>query len=162
MIWNCPLCRWWGIEPTWSRLNLTWLNVPVWTTISEAGIGKLPCVYRLYIRPRQGVPHRGGYPCHRPKTDVTNDEELEAENYDLIIDEIYEGYLRVNMDLNEHLFSAAHDNKHGGVDVSHIYKIWRINIEAAKWSLGVTTQHIQCTENTKIPRKYGINNRILW
>ena len=59
------------------------------------------------------------------------------------------------------LISADHAKKHGVVDTGHLSKIWKINIEASEWTLGVNTQQIQRTENTKLLRNNGTNNSML-
>ena len=86
---------------------------------------------------------------------------MEAENDDIILDEIYEGFLQGELDLDENMVSAAHAKKHGGVDAGHTSKIWKIDIELAKQNLGVITQKSQYTDNPNISRNYGINNRML-
>jgi hypothetical protein len=81
------------------------------------------------------------------------DEENNEENDDRFLDEIYEGSIRGKIALDEYLVSAAHDKMHGGVDAGHLSKVWKIDVEAAERTLGVTTQESQRTDNPKLSRK---------
>jgi hypothetical protein len=94
-------------------------------------------------------------------TDVSDDDKSDEENDDRLHDEIYEGSIRGEIDLDTYLVSAAHAKRHGGVDASHLSKVWKIDVEAAKKTLGVTTQESQRTDNPKLSRKSGTNDRML-
>jgi hypothetical protein len=96
-----------------------------------------------------------------PSTDISEDSESEEENDDRFLDEIYEGSMRGEIDLDEHFVSAAHAKRHGGVDAGHLSKVWRIDVESAERTLGVTTQQSQRTDNPKLSRNYGTNDRML-
>jgi hypothetical protein len=94
-------------------------------------------------------------------TDISDDDESDEENDDQLLDEIYEGSIRGEIDLDKYLVSATHAKRHGGVDASHLSKVWKIDVEAAKRTLGVTTQESQRTDNPKLSRNYGTNDRML-
>jgi hypothetical protein len=68
-------------------------------------------------------------------TDVSDDDESDEENDDRLLDEIYEGSIRGEIDLDKYLVSAAHAKRHGGDDASHLSKVWKIDVEAAKGPL---------------------------
>ena len=63
--------------------------------------------------------------------------------------------------MGEHLVSADHDKKLGGLDAGHLSKIWKIDIEAAERTIVFTTQKGQITDNPELSRKYGTNDRML-
>jgi hypothetical protein len=86
-------------------------------------------------------------------TGELDDDELEEENEDQFLDEIHEGSIRGEIDLDQHFVSAAHVKRHGGVDAGHLFKVWKIDLEAAQQTLGVTTQQSQRTDNPNLSRK---------
>jgi hypothetical protein len=96
-----------------------------------------------------------------PSTDVSDDEESEEENDDRLLDEIYEGSVRGEIDLDEHLVSAAHAGRHGGIDAEHLSKVWKIDLDSAKRTLDVTSQRSKRTDDPKLSRNYGTNDRML-
>jgi hypothetical protein len=85
-------------------------------------------------------------------TGESDDDESEEENDDRFLDKIYEGSTRGKIDLDQHFVSAAHVKRHGGVDAGHLFKVWKIDLEAAQQTLGVTTQQSQRTDNPKLLR----------
>jgi hypothetical protein len=96
-----------------------------------------------------------------PSTDDSNSDSDEEADDDRLLDEIYEGSIRGEIDLDELLVSAAHAKRHGGVDAAHLSKTWRIDLEAAERTLGVTTQESQRTDDPKLSRNYGTGDRML-
>ena len=69
-------------------------------------------------------------------TDPTStNEDYDANNdlddNDQRLDEIYEGSLRGEIDLDEFLVSASHAQRTQGVDAAHLSKVWRISHDAA-------------------------------
>ena len=74
-----------------------------------------------------------------PSKDVTNNEQPETDNYNILIDDIYEASLQWKIDLDELLISADHNKKHDGFDSDHVYRTWKIDIEAAKRTRRFTT-----------------------
>ena len=96
-----------------------------------------------------------------PSTDDSNSNLDEEEDDDRFLDEIYDGSIRGEIDLDEFLVSAAHAKRHGGVDAAHLSKTWRIDLEAAERTLGVTTQESQRTDDPKLSRNYGTGDRML-
>jgi hypothetical protein len=96
-----------------------------------------------------------------PSTNKSDDDESEDENDDRFLDEIYERSTRGEIDLDQHFVSAAHAKRHGGVDAGHLSKVWKIDLEAAQQTHGVTTQQRQLTDNPKLSRNYGTNDRMI-
>jgi hypothetical protein len=94
----------------------------------------------------------------KPSTDKSDDDESEDESDDRFLDEIYKRSTRGEIDFDQHFVSVAHAKRHGGVDAGHLSKVWKIDLEAAQGTLGVTTQQSQRTDN---PNIYRPNSGIL-
>jgi hypothetical protein len=97
----------------------------------------------------------------KPSTNKSDDDELEDENDNRFLDQIYDRSTRGEIDLDQHFVSAAHAKRHGGVDAGHLSKVWKIDLEAAQQTHGVTTQQSQLTDNPKLSRNYGTNDRMI-
>jgi hypothetical protein len=97
-----------------------------------------------------------------PSTDVSDDEHSDDENEDRFLDEIYDRSTKGKIDfLDTHFVSAAHAERHGGVHAGHLSKIWKIDVETAGRTIDVTSQASQRTDDPKLSRNYGTNNRML-
>jgi hypothetical protein len=72
-----------------------------------------------------------------------------------------EGALDGNIDLDEIMASAIQGRRHQGVKPEHLSKIWRIDIETAKRTLDATSQTSVRTDDPKIAKNYGTNDRML-
>jgi hypothetical protein len=59
------------------------------------------------------------------------------------------------------MLSAAHAGRPKGVKAKHLSKIWKIDLEDAERTLGVTTQHSKRTDNPLLARNYSTNDRML-
>ena len=59
------------------------------------------------------------------------------------------------------LVSDAHAERHQGVKVEHLYKVFRIDIDQTKDTINITTQKSVRTVNPKLSSNYGTNDRIL-
>eukprot|EP00957_Ditylum_brightwellii_P057407 4352700-Ditylum_brightwellii.AAC.1 len=57
--------------------------------------------------------------------------------------------------------SATHARQSRGIDAEHLSKVWRINIDTARQTIGTTTQHNTRTEHHTLSRNYVRNNRML-
>ena len=57
--------------------------------------------------------------------------------------------------------SPAHAERHQGVKAEHLSKVCIIDIYQAKDTLDITTQEIGRTDNPKLSRNYGTNDRML-
>jgi hypothetical protein len=98
----------------------------------------------------------------KPSTNESDDDKSEVKIDNRFLDEIYERSTRGEIDLDQHFVSAARAKQHGGVDAGHLSKVWKIDLEAAQRTLGVTsTQQSQQTDNPKLSRNYGTNDRML-
>jgi hypothetical protein len=97
--------------------------------------------------------------------DTQEDEPSSDDNSsnadDLLLDEIYEGSLRGEIDLDDIMVSAAHAGRSKGIDAKHLSKTWRIDLETAKRTLDITSQKSIRKENPTLSRNYGTNDRML-
>jgi hypothetical protein len=57
--------------------------------------------------------------------------------------------------------SATMASPQKDVNAEHLSKIWRIDVDSARRTLEVTTQHRQHTTNPKLTRNYSTNDRML-
>ena len=57
--------------------------------------------------------------------------------------------------------SAAHAAIPKGVSAQQLSKVWRIDLETARRTLEVTTQHVKRSENPNLSRNYSTNDRML-
>jgi hypothetical protein len=89
----------------------------------------------------------------------TDDNSSNAE--DLLLDELFEGSLRREIDLDEYMVSATNASRPKGIDANHLSKTWRIDLETAKKTIDVTSQHSVRTDNPKLSCNYGTNDRML-
>jgi hypothetical protein len=95
-----------------------------------------------------------------PSTD--DDESWPEEiHHEEILDGLMEGALDGEIDLDEIMASAIQGRQHQGVKPEHLSKIWRIDIETAKRTLNTTSQTSVRTDDPKIAKNYGTNDRML-
>jgi hypothetical protein len=92
--------------------------------------------------------------------EASNDDNSSNED-DLLFDDIYEGSLRGEIDLDDIMVSAAHAGRSKSIDAKHLSKTWRIDLETAKRTLDITSQKSIRKENPTLSRNYGTNDRML-
>ena len=61
----------------------------------------------------------------------------------------------------EYEIGATAKKKVKGVTPEQLSKIWSINIEAAKRTIGLTSQHVKHEASDHLRRRYSTNNRML-
>ena len=93
-------------------------------------------------------------------TEPSTDNEL-LVNSTYMLDDLYAEYTKGNIHLDEIMVSADHASIPKGIDDSHLSKIWRIDLDSAKWTLEFTSQHSTSSNNPTLSRNYGTNNRML-
>ena len=59
------------------------------------------------------------------------------------------------------MVSAAHVIRPKVIDASHLSKIWIIDLDSAKQTLEVTSQHIMRSDNPTISRNFGTNDHMI-
>jgi hypothetical protein len=97
----------------------------------------------------------------------TNDSDYDESDLDhdesdtLLLDKIYERSSKGEIDLDDFLVSAAHARRTQGLDAAHLSKVWRISMEQAERTLDITTQTSVRTNDPKLSRNYGTNDRML-
>jgi hypothetical protein len=96
-------------------------------------------------------------------TDLSKDDDgMELEDgYDQLLDDIYETSMRGEIDLDDIMVKAAYARRHQGSDAEHLSKVWRISTEAAERTLDITTENSKRTDDPKLSRNYGTNDRML-
>ena len=75
--------------------------------------------------------------------------------------DLYAKATKGNIYLDDIMVSAAHASRTKVIDASHLYKIWRIDLESSKRTLECTSQHSTRRYNTNLSRKIGTNNCML-
>jgi hypothetical protein len=94
-----------------------------------------------------------------PSTD--DDDSWPGEIHDEeILDGLMEGARDGEIDLDKIMASAIQGRQHQRMKPEHLSKIWRINIETAKRTLDATSQTSARTDNPKIAKNYGTNDRM--
>lgn len=91
----------------------------------------------------------------------TDDDNSDDESKDELFDDIYEQIQTGQIDIDAIMASATFTNNTKGVTAEHLSKIWRIDSDTAKRTLEVTTQHSRRTEDPKLAKNYGTNDRML-
>ena len=94
-------------------------------------------------------------------TDLDSDDEDDDEDDDEVMDRLFELTTSGEIDLDDIMVSAMHAGKRQGVKPEHLAKIWRIYVDAAKKTLDQTSQNSVRTEDPKLARNYGTNDRML-
>jgi hypothetical protein len=83
------------------------------------------------------------------------------EDEDQWMDDLCENVAKGEIDLDEIMVSASHAGKPKGVDPAHLSKTWKIDLKTAEKTLEVVSQTNQRTDNPKLSRNYGTNDRML-
>ena len=94
------------------------------------------------------------------ESDMDHDEHAPDEHA-RYLDEIYEKSTKGEINLDEILASAAHARRTQGMDAAHLSKVWRISLDQAERTLDITTQTSVRTDDPKLSRNYGTNDRML-
>jgi hypothetical protein len=95
--------------------------------------------------------------------DSSTDDDMSASDSDEEedLDELYERATQGKIDLDEIMVGAAHAGKPKGVDPTHLSKIWKIDLKTAERTLEVVSQSSKRTDDPKLSRNYGTNDRML-
>ena len=89
------------------------------------------------------------------------ESDSDDEDEDQALDELYDRGTKGEIDLDTIMISAAHAGKSKGVDPAHLSKIWKIDIKTAERTLNVVFQNNMRTDDPKLSRNYGTNDRML-
>ena len=87
-----------------------------------------------------------------PQEENSDNTRLDKIHIDSI-----EGYLN----LDGIIVSAIQKGRHKDVEPNHLAKIWRIDKAITKKTIDITTQRSVRTDNPKLSRNYGTNDRML-
>lgn len=93
-------------------------------------------------------------------SDDSSDEDPDDEDEELLR-QVYEDVQSGQLDLDEIMASATHATNNKGVDPEHLAKIWRIDHDTAKRTIEITGEQCQRTDDPKLSRNYGTNDRML-
>ena len=95
----------------------------------------------------------------------SNDNMIELdsdkEDEDQALDDLYDRATKGKIDLDTIMVSATQAGKSKGVDPVPLTKIWKINLKTAEQTLDVVSQFIKRTDDPKLSRNYGTNDRML-
>ena len=83
------------------------------------------------------------------------------ETFDAMIKELGRGDLNSDDNFDDIMVSATHAENPKGVSADMLSKIWRIDLESAKRTLDVTSQHLHRSDNPNLSRNYSTNDRML-
>ena len=72
-----------------------------------------------------------------------------------MLDDLYAEATKFNIKLDDIMVSAARASRPKGIDASHLSKIWIIDLDSAKRTLEVTSQHIMRSDNPTLSRNFG-------
>ncbi len=97
----------------------------------------------------------------QPLTDDDMSESDSDKEDDQTLNDLYESATQGEIDLDEIMVSAAHAGKPTGVDPAHLSKIWKIDLKTAERTLDVVSQNNKRTDDPKLSRNYGTNDRML-
>ena len=94
---------------------------------------------------------------------ISDSVESDSEESDVgvLLEQILDESINGQLDLDAVMASAAHARPRMDVDAEHLSKVWRIDLESAKRTLGVTTQLQKHTTNPSLARNYSTNDRML-
>ena len=98
-----------------------------------------------------------------PSTDDSDHDESDDDDdeHARLLDEIYDRSTKGELDLDDFLVSAAHARRTQGMDAAHLSKVWKISLEQAERTLDITTQTSVRTNDPKLSRNYGTNDKML-
>jgi hypothetical protein len=104
----------------------------------------------------------GEYLVETVDDDFSTDDDMCASDLDEE-EELQELYERATQGcgLDEIMVSAANAGKPKGVDPAHLSKIWKIDLKTAERTLEVVSQSSKRTDDSKLSRNYGTNDRML-
>ena len=91
----------------------------------------------------------------------TIDSDPDDEDDDRELDDLYDKVTRGEIDLDTIMISSTHAGKSTGVDPAHLSKIWKIDLKTAERTLDVVSQYSKRTDDPKLSRNYGTNDRML-
>lgn len=94
-------------------------------------------------------------------SDADDESEDDSHGIDDELNEFLESVENGHIDLNDVMASAAHAIPRKDLDAQHLAKVWRIDVEAAKRTLEITTQTRKHTANPTLSRNYSTNDRSL-
>jgi hypothetical protein len=97
-----------------------------------------------------------------PSTDGSEEEDHFSDEYeDALLNEVYERTRSGDIDLDEIMASATHARRPKGINAAHLSKICRTTHDEAEETLSNTSQHSRRTDDPKLSRNYGTNERML-
>ena len=94
--------------------------------------------------------------------DNNNDDDRNMLSNDDLMNGLYEACVKGDVNLDDIMTSAAHARRSRGVDAKHLSKVWKIDMDSARRTLEVTSQNSTRTDDPKLSRNYGTNDRMLW
>ena len=100
-------------------------------------------------------------------TETSSDDNMiesdsDDEDKDQALDDLYDRATKGEIDLGTIMVSATHTWRSTGVDPAHLSKIWKIDLKTAELTLDVlVSQYNKRSDDTKLSRNYGTNDRML-
>ena len=93
-------------------------------------------------------------------TEPSTDDDSSAASKKLL-DNLFDNAQREAIDLDELMLIESYARMPKGVDVKHLAKTWRIDLDLAKRLLDITSHNSAQTYNPTLSRNYGTNNHML-
>ena len=78
-----------------------------------------------------------------------------------MLDNLFDNAQREALDMDEIMPIESHARMPKVVDVKHLAKTWRIDLDSAKRMLDITSHNSAQTYNPTLPQNYGTNNHML-
>jgi hypothetical protein len=99
----------------------------------------------------------------QPRDDMVCDEFSQIEELDepTLLNMLHSESNTGEFDLDDIMVSAVQEGPCKGVDKAHLAKIWRINEDTAQKTIDITTQRSVRSDNPKLSRNYGTNDRMM-
>ena len=91
----------------------------------------------------------------------SNDTPDEEADDDDLLDSLFDEVRQGEIDLDTIFVSATHAGRPKGIDAAHLSKVWRIDLDAAKRTLEITSQASKRSDDPTLSRNYGTNDRML-
>ena len=94
---------------------------------------------------------------------TSSNESMDSAEHiiNLTKDRLPEEVFEAHVDLEDILVSAVGSQGKPSVDAKTLGKLWRIDLEAAKRTIEITTQRQKRTKDPKLSRNYGTGDRML-
>ena len=93
-------------------------------------------------------------------TEPSSDDDFLVDNTDML-DDLYAEATKVNIYIDDIMVSTTHVSITESIDTSHLSKIFRIDLDSAKRTIEITSQHSTRSNNPTLSCNFGTKDRML-